>query len=425
MRKSQSPANHLPFAAFKGSSARTGAKGECGRGLLFLQEAKRLRSAYGWNCLPLRNRGLQKAPACGWKRYQTVRPSDEETAQKFSAPALTGLAVVTGAISDSLAVFDFDTEAGYLEWASAHPEAAASLPTARTHRGYHVYCRLPAGFLCYQRKAPFPGQVIADSAHYVALPPSLHPEGSVYQWLQSPGAAIPLLEDPVSLGLLPPIPSPLLPLPAKRIRSCVRLAINKTEQVDVLIAAAVERTLPREEGQRHGCLFRLERELKAIPSLASLEAEALEPVVREWFERCRSVVRDQRWWETWRDFCSGWQRVRCAAGARVEDLRRWLEETVPFDPWQTAEEKEVRCRLRLELACEHLQAMCGGERFTLAVSTASTIIGLEKNAVGRLMRDFEACGRLERVGEHDRLKRLAREWRYRGSGLRQEGEGND
>jgi hypothetical protein len=422
MRKSQSPANHLPSAAFTGSSARTGAKGECGRGLLFLHEAKRLRFAYGWNCLPLRNRGLQKAPACGWKRYQTVRPTDEETAQKFSAPALTGLAVVTGAISDSLAVFDFDTVDGYLEWARTHREVAASLPTARTHRGYHVYCRLPAGLLCYQRKAPFPGQVIADSVHYVALPPSLHPEGSVYQWLQPPGAAIPLLEDPVSLGLLPPIPSPLLPLPAKRIRSCVCLASSKTGQVDVLIAAAVERTLPLEAGQRHGCLFRLERELKAISALAGLEAEALEPVVREWFERCRSVVRDQRWWETWRDFCSGWQRVRCAAGARVEDLHRWLEDTVPFDPWQTAEEKDNRCRLRLELACEQLQASQGNERFTLAVRTAGEIIGVDKDTAASLIRSFEQAGILERVGEHDRRKRLAREWRYRGPGLRQEGE---
>src|SRR4051812_21655582 len=92
---------------------------------------------HGWAVIPVRG----KVAACDWHRYQTGRPSRKQRGGLFGLPGITGLAVILGEVSGGLRARDFDRAGSYQRWAADHPELALSLPTSRTHRGYHVYFR--------------------------------------------------------------------------------------------------------------------------------------------------------------------------------------------------------------------------------------------------------------------------------------------
>src|SRR5262245_60507560 len=95
----------------------------------------------------------------------------------FARPGVTGLAVVLGSISGGLAVRDYDDAGAYQRWAGDHPELARRLPTVRTGRGFHVYCRGPSRFV-----ATDDGEYRATPGHFVLAPPSRHPTGVIYFW---------------------------------------------------------------------------------------------------------------------------------------------------------------------------------------------------------------------------------------------------
>ena len=104
----------------------------------FTQEALIYRY-WGFSVFPV---GREKKPLVSWKPYQRRRPHDCVLGTLFGNAKVTGLAVVLGEISQGLAVRDFDTVESYLDWEKAHPELAKRLPTVRTRRGFHVFCRL-------------------------------------------------------------------------------------------------------------------------------------------------------------------------------------------------------------------------------------------------------------------------------------------
>jgi hypothetical protein len=186
------------------------------------------------------------------------------------------------------------------------------------------------------------------------------------------------------------------------------------DEIRESIEDAIGRTLPGGPGVRHFALFRFERMLKGIPQLAYRPAEDLEPFVREWWQRSVHRVREKRWGETWRDFCSGWSRVRLPAGSSLEAVRELLEQRLPVDDWATDEDRHEQQIFRLEIACETLSELWGGGVFPLSQEVAADLLGVGRTTAGKLLRHLEKVGIIARVGEHDRLKRLARRWTYHG-----------
>ncbi len=148
--------------------------------------------AVGLSIIPTRG----KKAACLWKKYQRERPSPETVLKLFNRPNITGLAVVLGPASGGLACRDFDVQAAYDQWATAHPDLAQSLPTVQTARGQHVYFRAP-GASGIQK---LPDGELRCSGGICLLPPSLHPEGPTYRWQNPlPDGSLPIL-DPVQAG---------------------------------------------------------------------------------------------------------------------------------------------------------------------------------------------------------------------------------
>src|SRR5271157_3811181 len=88
-------------------------------------------SRRGWSIIPVRG----KVAAGLWKPFQERAAAESTLRRLFAKPDVTGIAVVTGTVSDGLAVRDFDDPVAYRRWASQHPSDAARLPTVQTSRG--------------------------------------------------------------------------------------------------------------------------------------------------------------------------------------------------------------------------------------------------------------------------------------------------
>jgi hypothetical protein len=246
----------------------------------------------GWSIIPVKG----KHPATRWKPFQQERASAGVLRKLFANEGVTGIAVVTGKVSGGLAVRDFDKADAYLAWAAEYPNDASVLPTVQTARGFHVYGRLNEETFADLGD----GEIRADTGHYVILPPSRHPDGSVYAWLNS------LPESEV----LPHFP------PSLTWRSQGRDPENANEPNDpnnshvsfhvshgagdAGIEQAIANTLPSGPRQRRKRLFDLARILKSI--IPAANPAVLRAIVREWHGLALPVIRTKEFSPSWTDF---------------------------------------------------------------------------------------------------------------------------
>ncbi|MFO0389468.1 MAG: DUF3987 domain-containing protein [Alphaproteobacteria bacterium] len=143
----------------------------------------------GWCPMPLKAR--DKIPMGSWKAYQRKRPALEQCLVWNGGDSNVG--IVTGDIS-GIFVLDIDGRQGAETLGKLEAEHGA-LPqtvTACTGNGWHWYFRLPEGYeirnLSGQSAegAELPGVDVRGNGGYVVAPPSIHPNGRSYYWMQSP-----------------------------------------------------------------------------------------------------------------------------------------------------------------------------------------------------------------------------------------------
>jgi len=153
----------------------------------------------GWNVIPV---GRDKRPALGsWKEYQTRRVTEGEIRRWWTERPAAGVAILTGALSGVIVV-DADSEEG-----SRAVRKLMNGPTleARTGGGgTHYYFRHPGGRVPSLVRF-MPGVDCRGDGGYVVAPPSGHPSGGLYSW--------------VNWGT---VPAPLPPALAARLRSGAR-----------------------------------------------------------------------------------------------------------------------------------------------------------------------------------------------------------
>ncbi len=145
-----------------------------------------------------------KVAATEWKEFQQRCPTLEEIENWFkdpNFPALRGgknklgIAIVTGRSSDNLAVIDFDSkevrEEVLAELKEKYPDLYAKLLDTwivETCKGYHHYVKVvdPDHDLFSNRIGIRPGVDIRANGGYVVAPPSPHPSGKVYRFVNKP-----------------------------------------------------------------------------------------------------------------------------------------------------------------------------------------------------------------------------------------------
>lgn len=130
-----------------------------------------------------------------WKPFMERRATDDELQVWFASAKTTGIAVVCGNISGGLRCYDFDEKEFFNLWGTAvggKPEMEGCL-IQKTSRGYQVLVRtiVPGHnqvFACVPDENRTEGfrPVIETRGEggYCLLPPSLHPKGHIYQWLE-------------------------------------------------------------------------------------------------------------------------------------------------------------------------------------------------------------------------------------------------
>lgn len=145
--------------------------------------------ALGWSPIPLR---ADKRPWVPWEAYQRRRAAPEEIEAWRRRFRPLNVGIVTGAIS-GLVVLDSDGERGDASLAGKH---LPPTPTVRTGKGIHRYYRHP-GHPVPNAVGLLPGVDLRGDGGYVVAPPSMHPSGRRYEWVQG-----------LSPWDLPPAPMP-------------------------------------------------------------------------------------------------------------------------------------------------------------------------------------------------------------------------
>lgn len=246
------------------------------------------------------------------------------------------------------------------------------------------------------------GEYRATSRQYCLLPPSLHPEGTLYRWLNPLPEAdndLPKL-DPVKAGLLTlPSLSPSNPL------QCPSFSI----QIENTIEDIMVRTLPTGPGKRNHQIWELARWLKTIMPQAGLPE--LRKIVRQWFDRALPIIRTKDWHETWEDFLIAWPRAPRMAPSWDEVISTYNGLPLPkgYDDPVLAE------LVRLFSAAQ--QRHGSGNVWRMTYERAAEVVGVSKDTAWRKIKIlvFEGVVELVRNGTNRGKDDNACEWRFLGA----------
>jgi|GEM_PF-3892084 len=134
----------------------------------------------GWSIIPIK--AMSKQPLISaWKQYQTRRPSEAEISLWRNQHPQANVAVICGAVS-GLVVLDVDSDDGW-RYLKANGCFLPPTPRAESSPGKaHIYFRHPGGVVKNMIRK-LPGIDIKGDGGYVVAPPSVHPSGATYRWL--------------------------------------------------------------------------------------------------------------------------------------------------------------------------------------------------------------------------------------------------
>jgi hypothetical protein len=375
-------------------------------------------ASWGWSVVPVKH---DKTPAVRWKLRQTERATPQELSGWFSRIRdLGGVGIVLGAVSGHLWVRDFDDAEAYRVWAEAYPQVAATQPTVKTGRGFHVYGRWSGATTVVVHG----GELRAEGT-YVVAPPSPHPSGIVYEWMTPVRDGMVPEANPAVLGLCP---SCNRENGAKR-ETQRRERMERTEGIQAAreteaivgggfvgfadkIEDAIARTLPRQFGSRNAQLFKLARALKGIPPVGEVSEERvreLKPIVRNWYDRAVQNMFTKDFGETWGEFANAWSKVRHPEGADVLGEALAAATAAPPPAWT---EGYAPAQRLLAALCRELQRRAGDADFFLGVETAGKCVSVDKATAWRWLKAFQADGMLRVITKGSQRSGKATRYRY-------------
>jgi len=160
--------------------------------LSIIEWARKYRDK-GFSVIPLKSR--DKIPVIKWVQYQNQLPTDNELEMWFGNGSKYNIGIVTGKIS-GIAVVDLDSQKAIQ---FAKDNKFPNTPFVKTGKGYHRYYKYEGEIKNFQCRDDLPNIDLRGEGGYVVAPPSLHPSGQQYKWVDGKG-----LED-ISLGKFPDI----------------------------------------------------------------------------------------------------------------------------------------------------------------------------------------------------------------------------
>jgi hypothetical protein len=371
--------------------------------------------ARGWCIIPVK-RGAKLA-AVKWKRYQSQSPSESQL-QTWFAKGDRNIAVVLGPVSGDLVCRDFDTMAEYELWAGKFPDLAKTLPTVRTSKGMHVYFQARLESTKYIANGE-----LRSSGGYCLLPPSVHPDGPTYEWVNPLTNGNLLALEPEAAGFVADVTEQTEKTEqteqTEAIRRGMRSEIEtkskkKNEgKIENEVENAIAETLPLEAGTRNRRIFEFARALKSLPQVADAEPEELRDIVTVWHRRALPKIRTQEFEETWIDFLKAWPRIRYVKGE--EPMAQIFERAIQLEPPQIAAEKYPNhSKLKiLASLCRELQRAAGSSPFFFSARTAARLLNVAPMTASRWFFLLQSDGILKLVSRGGTAETVREASRYR------------
>lgn len=181
------------------------------------------------------------------------------------------------------------------------------------------------------------------------------------------------------------------------------------------VQQAIGATLPTRQGERYRKLFQLARQLKALPTLADVEARTLRPIVAEWHRRALPVIQTKPFAESWTDFVLMWGKVRFPAGqGAIEAAFAAASRCVPPPAAVALYGDDAGPLLLLSGLCQELQRAAGKEPFFLDCRTAGRLLAVPHTTAWRWLVVLRADGVIEEVEKGNQAARRASRFRYHG-----------
>jgi hypothetical protein len=228
-----------------------------------MMDASLAYAALGWHVFPLLERDKRPRFAGAYKRA-TTDPAQIRRWWRQWPDANIGLA--TGAVS-GLWVLDVDGELGEQSWVElVRPWGGA--PETRmvaTSKGYHLYWRLGSAADPGRRIGVRPGLDVIGGQGYLLAPPSVHPSGRTYDWMDDQAE---LVEAPTWM-LQTLMARTEAPRPARFVASS-----SPARQIAGAVARAQRDIAAAGEGQRNRELFRAAVWVAQVASQSGLDASS-------------------------------------------------------------------------------------------------------------------------------------------------------
>ena len=135
----------------------------------------------GFSVIPLKPR--DKRPALqSWKDYQSRCATEEEIRAWWQRIPNANVGIVTGAIS-KIVVLDIDGQDGERSLLDCMPELQqVHTPAVCTGKGAHLYFLHPGGVVP-NRAGMAPNLDLRGDGGFVVAPPSIHPNGGTYAFV--------------------------------------------------------------------------------------------------------------------------------------------------------------------------------------------------------------------------------------------------
>jgi hypothetical protein len=146
----------------------------------------------GWSVIPLIPKG--KSPLYSWTEFQKRRATPEEITEWFIRSPDLNLGIVTGAVS-GIAVVDLDGTIGQENGAKL---SLASTLTSLTGDGKQLFYKYREG-ICNTASKLAEKVDVRGEGGYVVAPPSTHPNGKQYRWINPVFSVASLPEFPANL----------------------------------------------------------------------------------------------------------------------------------------------------------------------------------------------------------------------------------
>ncbi len=163
-----------------------------------IYEAAKYYVEHGFSVIPLKPRS--KEPLIPWKEYQERLPTPEELKEWFEGKDTNdvNVAIVTGRVSGNLVVLDFDSEDAFKRFYERVKKASEILLRdlsntwiVKTGKGFHVYFRLHSPDMVPRTRVRLADGIdVKGEGGYVVAPPSVHPSGCRYSFIEVNGEVL-------------------------------------------------------------------------------------------------------------------------------------------------------------------------------------------------------------------------------------------